>query len=252
MSESVSNDRAAHEDEELRQSLADLSGLVAGPGQDGLEAMLTSVAEFAVRAIPGADGAGLTLLQDDRPDTIVASAPFVREVDTIQYGLGEGPCITAVAEAHTVRSGSLAGDRSWPRFGSRIGDIGVHSALSLPLLRPDGVLGSVNVYARAHDAFDDRAQRLGELYAVPAAISVQNGQALSQARRLVGQLKLALVSRAVIDQARGILMARTGCSADEAFDKLRAISQAENRKTSAVARSVVDQAVRRARVRGVE
>jgi hypothetical protein len=139
----------APDDVDLRESLVDLSRLAASEGQQGLEQMLTHVAEFAVRAIPGVDGAGLTLFQDDRPDTVVASAEFVREVDAIQYGIGEGPCITAAAEGRTVRSGSLGGDRAWPRFGPRIGRLGVHSVLSLPLLSPGGVLGSMNVYAHA-------------------------------------------------------------------------------------------------------
>jgi GAF domain-containing protein len=240
------------DDVDLRESLADLSRLAASEGQQGLEQMLTHVAEFAVRAIPGADGAGLTLFQDDRPDTVVASAEFVREVDAIQYGIGEGPCITAAAEGRTVRSGSLGGDRAWPRFGPRIGRLGVHSVLSLPLLSPDGVLGSMNVYAHARDAFDERAAELGELFAVPAAVSVQNAQTLSQARRLATNLQTALTNRAVIDQALGILMSRSGCTADEAFDKLRVVSQAENRKLSVVAQQVVDEAVRRARARHTE
>ena len=80
---------------DLRSSLSSLSNL--STGQLSLEQMLTQVATFAVRAIPGADGAGLTLLEDGRTDTIVATDPFVREVDAIQYGLGEGPCISAAA-----------------------------------------------------------------------------------------------------------------------------------------------------------
>ena len=64
----------------------------------------------------------------------MASAPFVVQVDAIQYGINEGPCITAAAEGRTMRSGSLSADRQWPRFGPRVGRLGVHSALSLPLV----------------------------------------------------------------------------------------------------------------------
>jgi hypothetical protein len=96
------------EDEDLQVSVVALSTLATG--QLDLEGLLTSVAVFAVRAIPGADGAGLTLLEENRSDTVVTTAPFVREVDDIQYGLGQGPCITAAADAKTVTSGSLGGD----------------------------------------------------------------------------------------------------------------------------------------------
>lgn len=235
------------EDADLRASLSGLSGLAAG--QLSLPDMLRHVAEFAVRAIPGADGAGLTLLEDDRADTIVATADFVTEVDAIQYGIGEGPCITAAGERRTVRSGSLGGEPTWPRFGPRVGRLGVHSVLSLPLLTPDGVLGAMNVYAHAKDAFDERSAHLGELFAVPAAISVQNAQVLAKARRLAEQLQSALTNRSGIDQAIGVMMSRAGGTPAEAFDRLRAISQSEHIKVYEVARSIVDDAVRRARAR---
>jgi hypothetical protein len=161
-------------------------------------------------------------------------------------------CLTAVAEGRTVRSGSLGAEPAWPRFGPHSARLDVHSVLSLPLLADAGVIGSLNVYARAEDAFDDRAEELGELFAVPASISVQNAQTLSQAMRLATQLQTALISRATIDQAMGILMSRSGCTADEAFDKLRQISQRDNTKLSAVARSILDQSVQRARARATE
>lgn len=234
---------------DLRQSLTALSQLIMGHGRDGLEAALTRIAEYAVRAVPGADGAGLTLVEHDRPDTIVASADFVRAVDAIQYGIGEGPCISAAAERRTVMCGSLSTDGQWPQFGPRVARLGVHSALSLPLIADGEVLGAMNIYARAHDAFDERAVELGELFAVPAAISVHNAQVLEQTGRLADQLQAALVSRSTIDRALGIVMSRTGCTEEQAFERLRAMSQAENRKVSAVAQRVLDEAVRRARAR---
>ena len=63
---------------DLQASLADLAGLVTN--SLGLDELLAQVATFAARAIPGADGAGVTLLRVDRPDnrieTSAASAPF--------------------------------------------------------------------------------------------------------------------------------------------------------------------------------
>ncbi|MDQ2836413.1 MAG: GAF and ANTAR domain-containing protein [Actinomycetota bacterium] len=244
--------RVPADDVDLRESLAGLSRLVMGHGQSGLEGMLRHVADFAVLAIPGADGAGLTLLEQQGTDTVVSSADFVREVDAIQYGIGEGPCITAATDRCTVRSGSLSSDRQWPRFGPRVGRLGVHSALSLPLLAGDQVVGALNVYARAKNAFDDRAVELGELFAIPAAISVQNAQVLAQARRLATHLQTALTNRAVIDQAIGVLMSRTGCTPDEAIARLKVMSQADNRKLSVMAQQVLDEAVRRARARHLD
>lgn len=241
--------KPGEDDAELGVSLAGLSRLALGPGQTGLETMLRQVAEFATRAIPGADGAGLTVLENDRADTMVATSDLVRAVDEVQYGIGEGPCLTAVAEGRTVRSGSLSGDGDWPRFGPRVGRLGVHSAVSLPLIGPQGVVGAMNVYARSKHAFTDDAVTLGELFAGPAAVSVLNARALHQAQRLAVQLQAALGSRAVVDHAIGIVMSRAGCTTGEAFDRLRAVSQSEQLRLVEVAQRMVDEAVKRARAR---
>jgi GAF domain-containing protein len=232
---------------QLRDSLLGLAHLPTGHA--GLKETLTHVARLAVNAIPGADGAGLTLLEKDRSDTMVSTAPFVAEVDAVQYGLGQGPCISAAAGGVTMRSGSLGGDARWPQFGSTVARMNVHSALSLPLITADGVVGAMNVYAHGKQAFDERSVEVGQTFAVPAAIAVQNAQVLAQTQRLASQLENALSTRAVIDQAIGILMSRSGSSADEAFARLRTLSQSQHQKLTAVAQSVVDQAVRRARSR---
>jgi len=239
-----------HDSEHLNDFQAGMRSLARlATGKLTLEQILTEVATFAVQAIPGADGAGLTLMEENRSDTIVATADFVREVDGIQYSLGEGPCISAVIEQATMRSGSLGGEQRWPRFGPRVGRLGIHSVLSLPLVTPDGVFGAMNVYARAKEAFDERAERLGELFAAPAAIAVQNAQVLEQTKRLAASLQGALSTKALIDQALGIIRSRSGASSDEAFARLRAMSQTRNVKLAVVAESLVEEAVRRAKAR---
>jgi GAF domain-containing protein len=236
-------------DGDLVASLAGLSGLLTD--HRPLRETLVEIADFAVQAIPGADGAGLTMLEDARAQTVVASAEFVHTVDDVQYGLGEGPCLLAVESRATQTSGSLGGDPRWPRFGPRVGRMGVHSVLSLPLLLPERVVGAMNVYAHAKNAFDPAAVRTGELFARPAAVAAHNAQVLAQSQRLAAQLTEALTSRAVIDQALGVLMSRTGASPDEAFSRLRSMSQAQHLKVADVARNLLDDAVRRARSRHV-
>ena len=237
---------------DLQASLGELAALVAGSQR--LEDLLAQVATSATRAIPGADGAGVTLLRVDRPENrveaLAASAPFVSEIDRIQYVvLNEGPCITAALEQRTVRSGSLGGEKMWPRFGPRVGRLGVHSALSLPMLLPGQLVGAINVYAHDKDVFDDHAAELGELFAAPAAVAVHNAHILAQALTLTAQLQAALSTRPVIEQAIGLIRGRTGGTADEAFARLRAISQGEHTKLAEVAQRIVDDAVRRARAR---
>ncbi len=248
----LTSEQVSADDADLQAGLANLAGLVAD--SLGLPELLAEVAAFAVGAIPGADGAGVTLLRGDRPDNMVAalaaSAPFVAEIDEIQYvTLHEGPCITAALERRTVRSGSLGGEKMWPHFGPRVGRLGVHSVLSLPLLLPNQVVGAINVYAHDKDVFDEHAAELGELFAKPAAVAVHNAQILADALSLTVQLQTALSTRPVIDQAIGLIRGRTGRSVEEAFTHLREISQAEHRKLADVAQQIVDEAVRRARAR---
>lgn len=237
---------------DLRAGIDALAGLLAG--SLALPELLAQVAAFTCRAIPGADGAAVTLLQVDATDTTVAalaaSAPFVAAIDEIQYvTLDEGPGITAAHDRRPVRSGSLGGEKKWPRFGPRVGRMGVHSVLALPLLLPDRVVGAITVYAYAKDVFDDHAEELGELFAHPAAAAVHNAQVLTDALVLNAQLQRALSSRPVIDQAIGIIRARTGRTAEDAFVQLQGMSQSQHRKLADVATLVVDEAVRRAQAR---
>jgi GAF domain-containing protein len=240
------------DDPDLQESLHDLAGLVTGSMP--LEDLLARVAAFAAHAIPGAEGAGVTLLRVDQPENLVeaiaASASFVREIDEIQYHVvHEGPCISAAYDRRTVRSGHLETEQLWPRFGPRAGQLGIHSALSLPLLLPDHVVGAINVYSRGKDVFDETAAELGELFAAPAAVAVRNAQVLSQARLLIEQLERAITNRPVVDQAIGIVRSRTGASAEDVMTRLRALSQSEHVKLTTLAHRIVEQATERARSR---
>lgn len=76
---------------------------------------------------------------------------------------------------------------------------------------------------------------------------VQNAQVLAQAARLATKLQAGLNSRAAIDQAIGIWVSRVGSDDNEAFGRLRQISQIENRKLRDVAQSIVAEVIRQAR-----
>jgi GAF domain-containing protein len=198
-----------------------------------------------VHAIPGADGAGLTLIEAGHADTIVATADFVTAVDDIQYGLGDGPCIMAAREGRTVISRSLREEPRWGDFGRRVADLGVHSVVSLPLRVGDDVFGAMNVYAHAYDAFDERAAELGEAFAAPAAIAVQHAQVLEQTRRLAEELQAQLTTRMYVEQAVGVLIGRDNVDVDEAHRRLEVLSERHRKPLAEVARTLVDDAVRR-------
>lgn len=236
---------------DLYASLRGVAGIVAGA--QGVIDLLHEVAEFSAQAIPGVEGAGVALIDVDgksRVQTWAATAVLVHEIDNVQYGeLNEGPCITAMQTQRTVVSGSLGSDSRWPRFGGRVARMRVHSALSLPLIVGDQVIGAINAYAKGRDAFGEHAVQLGSQFAGTAAVSVYNAQLLAKAQERTSRLQRALDSRAVIDQAIGIIRSRSGVGAEVAFDRLVRTSQAENIKLQVIAQRLVEEAVRRARAR---
>jgi len=255
-------DAPEHSELSIAQQQADQAQLYAGlsgvagivGGARGVPDLLGEVADFAARAIPGVDGAGVALVDTKegsaRFQTSSTTAEFVREIDIVQYEvLNEGPCITCMQSGRPTVSGSLGSDSRWPHFGGRVARMAVHSALSLPLVVDDQMIGAINCYAHSRDAFGEHAVRLGSQFAGPAAVSLFNAQLLHLAQEHTARLQRALASRALIDQAIGIIRSRSGANPQEAFDRLVRMSQSENVKLHVVAERLVDEAVRRARAR---
>jgi len=248
----VSPTQRESDEAELHAGLNKVAGIVADAR--GVIEILRDVAEFAVQAIPGVDGAGVSLIDTRQGihsvQTWAATELLVHDIDAVQYDeLKEGPCITCMQSRRPTVSGSLGSDGRWPHFGGRVARMRVHSALALPLIVGDQVIGSINAYAKSRDAFGDHAVRLGSQFANTAAVAVYNAQLLANAHERTLRLQRALDSRSVIDQAVGIIRSRSGGSADEAFERLTHISQTENIKLHAVAERLVEEAVRRARAR---
>jgi GAF domain-containing protein len=144
-----------------------------------------------------------------------------------------------------IRSGHettfSAGDDHWPAFTERAIRAGVRSVWSLPLTVRDRTTGALNLYAMGGDAWAGTSRRLARDLASHAAVVLANAAALMSAELTNEHLRVALETRDMIGQAKGILMARQGVSSDEAFDVLRRASQRQNRKLRDVATDVVNQ-----------
>jgi GAF domain-containing protein len=112
--------------------------------------------------------------------------------------------------------------------------------LSVPLTVRGAGVGAINLYSRSSGAFDANSAATAVLLAKQAAVALTSAHAFASAQATVDQLRQALISRAVIDQALGILMARERCSADRAFSMLREMSQHRNVRLRLIAQEVVD------------
>ncbi|RBY83829.1 hypothetical protein DQ238_01850 [Geodermatophilus sp. TF02-6] len=213
------------------------------------EDVLLHLAQLAGRAVPGADGAGLRLLDLSRPSSVVGTTAVACKVNAIESRLGEGPCTTALVEARTIRCNALSSERSWLPFRRRVRHLGIESVMSLPLRLSNRVLGSIGVYAGRRDAFDEHAARVGELFTTSAAVTVHNAQVLAAAQRLGVPPRTPETDGPVVERALGVIISRTGDSPVEAFERLLLVSHRTHRRVSAVASQVVHEAERAARAR---
>ena len=221
----------------LGESLAALSRFFVGDGT--LEETLYRVADLAAEAVPGADLTGLTMLVDGKPTTAVFSDEQAPEIDAAQYATGVGPCLDAFRHRRSYRIDETETDERWPPFARAAAARGVRSTLSLPLVVDHQGVGALNFYAHAPAAFSADAEALGQRFAAQAAIVLANASAYWDAHQLGQDLRQAMASRAVIEQAKGVLMATRRCTADEAFGVLVRTSQRENRKLREVAEELV-------------
>jgi transcriptional regulator with GAF, ATPase, and Fis domain len=201
------------------------------------------VHELAVQAAQlSADGlsCGITLRRGAQTDTVACSDELAGRVNGLQYRLGEGPCLTALADGRPAHSADLAAEERWPRFAAEAVASGIRSALSLPLIAQEQIIGALNLYGRGVAAFGEAQTRLAEQFAENAAGALALGQRLVSYAALTEQLRESLGSRAVIDQAVGILMGQEHWTQDKAIAALRSASQNRNVKLRALAAEIVE------------
>ena len=223
-------------DDAMRE-LAALSGLVLG--QDDLSGTLQELTRVAVRALPPAEGASVTAAEQGRPVTVSASDEWAKSLDEMQYVEHEGPCLDCWRSGTVYRVRDLATDTRWPFYGPRAATAGARSSVSLPLHAEGKTVGALNLYSRVPGAFGKDDVAVGELIAAHSSLAIQVATAFFGQQELGRQLHEAMASRAVIEQAKGVLMALHKVTADDAFDLLRSVSQRRNVKLRLVAEEVV-------------
>ncbi len=203
--------------------------------EDDFDQVLQQVCHQVVRAVPGVDEASITLLHNGNPQTAVATSDVVTQLDRDQYRLGNGPCLEAGRTGEVVRVAVHESAVRWPEFARNARQEGFGSFLAAPLAVNAGVSGAVNCYGLQDDGFERLDAQLLELYTTAVEAVLLTYARYLEARETTEQLRNALTSRAVIDQARGVLMAVRQIDADEAFALLVAQSQRENVKLRRVA-----------------
>jgi GAF domain-containing protein len=222
---------------DLADALTELVDLLLStPDVDDLFA---DVARLAARVVTPTASCGVTVRRDSRPVTAAASDDLAAQVDEVQYSEGEGPCLDALHIGKVVTVTDLAVEERWPGYRPRAMDHGVRSSLSLPLTADGDVRGALNLYSPAPAAFVNGSRQRAKKFAEQASAALTVAVRQAKQTELTIQLRNALASRTVIDQAIGILMDQQRCNADGAFELLRSASQHQNRKLRDLAADIV-------------
>lgn len=216
-----------------------------GTSQQLVGEKLERVAELAKRVLPETPEVSVTLLRGDEGRTAVFTGDLALHLDELQYDQGFGPCLDAAANWQTVKVTMDDPDGLYPEFCRIAQDQGVSHSMSLPLPMTAGIAGALNLYNSTGQPFRDEDESVASTFATFAGIVLTNPDLHHDAASHAAQLVTALTSRATIEQAKGILMARRGCSAEEAFRMLSALAQRQDVKLRLVAQAMVDQAGRR-------
>jgi GAF domain-containing protein len=206
-----------------------------------MDSLLQTVADLTKTVMPGNPEASVLLLVRDHPSTVVSTGALATDLDETQYERGHGPCLHAARTGEVTEIPDTRAEDRWPDYTPRAAEHGNLSSLSIPLaIDPDEqVTGALNIYARRPDAFDEASRSVATRFAPYAGVATGNLYAYQSARDLADNLQTALESRAVIDQAKGILMERFKVTADASFQLLAQASMAKNRKLRDIAAHLV-------------
>jgi GAF domain-containing protein len=208
------------------------------------ESALQEIVVLAREAVDGSSDVSLTLI-DDGPGTAASTGDVAVQMDERQYASGWGPCLYAAEFGQTTMMRDASEETRWPQFVEAARELGIGSSLSVPIPAQQHITGALNIYATTPHAFSQSARSAAESFAGFAALSLAQAFNYTHAIRQAETLQEAMRSRAVIEQAKGILMAARQCTADDAFDLLVQLSQTQHRKLRDIAVEVVSRASRR-------
>ena len=205
-----------------------------------LEDVLGEITAIATPGIPGAESTSITLVRGERAYTVAHDGEMALAADELQYQEDAGPCLDAGRGGVVLRVDDMRTETRWPGYVSRVGKTGVRSSLSVPLPYQGTSIGALNIYATASRAFAAAESLAAGLeVAEVVAVAVANARAHAELGEQARHMRAAMESRAVIEQAKGVLMAQRHIDADQAFEVLRDASQRYNRKLRDIARGIV-------------
>ncbi|PWW22559.1 GAF domain-containing protein [Geodermatophilus normandii] len=206
-----------------------------------MDSLLQAVADLTRTVMPGRPETSVTLLVRDKPTLMASTGQLAVDLDERQYERDHGPCLHAARSGEVTEVADARTDPRWRDYLSRAVERGCLSSLSVPLRIDEDqqVSGALNIYARDADAFDEDSRSAATRFGPYAAVAAGNMHAYQSARDMADNLEIALDSRAVIDQAKGVLIERYKLTPDQAFQLLAQASMHANQKVRDIADHLV-------------
>src|ERR1700761_8154498 len=226
---------------DVRQALNDLGKLRFGEMR--VEEAMSQIVH-TTHAIFSVDAAGLMLADTEHHlRNAAASDPRVRHLEELQVEHREGPCITSFEDKVMVSAPDLVTDLRWPSFSKAAVDKGVRAVLASPIPYNQDAVGVVAVLSEDEHPWSAEAELALLAFTDLAALLIASMMLGEEQTALAQQLQGALNTRAVIEQAKGVLIGRHGLSTQAAYEQIRAQARAERRKVAVVAAELVSRAV---------
>jgi GAF domain-containing protein len=222
-----------------QDAFAELAALTLA--DHSLDTVMEKVAGLTKRTVPGASEVSVTLVERGRPCTVAFTGQLAMDLDERQYRRGHGPCLDSIEGVQPVRISSMSAETRWRDWAAEATERGCGSSLSLPVPVQREVTAALNIYSVDEHAFDDSSVEIASTFAAYAGVALANMHLYEAQGKVAEQLQAAMQSRAVIEQAKGILMGARRCTAQQAFDLLVELSQRSNRKLRVVAEALVAQ-----------
>lgn len=175
-------------------------------------------------------------------EVLTTTSHGVAELELLQAQEHGGPCLDAVATGAAVAADGPATMASrWPAVGPGITAAGFGAVRAFPMRWHDQVLGAVNVFLATPPADECSFTQLAQAFTDIATLVILSTQTMSN-EQIVVRTEEALAGRAVIEQAKGVLVYVERLPVDTAYDRLRAFALQHRLSLTAAARAVVHEA----------
>ncbi len=189
----------------------------------------------------GATEVGLALSARDKLRVVASSSERMGALELMEFEHDEGPGYDCVRTGHSVLNQHLdhAYDR-WPRFTLEARSAGFEIVHALPLRLRHDVIGVMNIFGSNQRDLSTIEVDLAQALADIATIGILQERAISSSASIATQLRSALNSRLIVEQAKGVVTEARDVGADEAFAMLLRYARAKQLRLSVVASAVID------------